>query len=58
MKIYIKPSIQVINVVVEQLLASSVEDGQMDQGDAKLNEGNWDIEDDEPSDGSYFGSWE
>lgn len=58
MKKYIKPSIQVINVVVEQLLASSVEDGQMDQGDAKLNEGNWDIEDDEPSDGSYFGSWE
>ncbi len=58
MKIYIKPSVQVINVVVEQLLASSVEDGQMDQGDAKLNEGNWDIEDDEPSDGSYFGSWE
>lgn len=58
MKIYIKPSVQVINVVVEQLLASSVEDGQMDQGDAKLNEGNWDIEDDEPCDGSYFGSWE
>ena len=58
MKIHIKPSVQVINVVVEQLLASSVEDGQMDQGDAKLNEGNWDIEDDEPSDGSYFGSWE
>ena len=58
MNIYIKPSVQVINVVVEQLLASSVEDGQMDQGDAKLNEGNWDIEDDEPSDGSYFGSWE
>lgn len=58
MKIYIKPSVQVINVVVEQLLASSVEDGQMDQGDAKLNEGNWGIEDDEPSDGSYFGSWE
>lgn len=58
MKIYKKPSVQVINVVVEQLLASSVEDGQMDQGDAKLNEGNWDIEDDEPSDGSYFGSWE
>ena len=58
MKIYIKPSVQVINVVVEQLLASSVEDGQMDQGDAKLNEANWDIEDDEPSDGSYFGSWE
>ena len=58
MKIYIKPSVQVINVVVEQLLASSVEDGQMDQGDAKLNEGNWYIEDDEPSDGSYFGSWE
>lgn len=58
MKIYIKPSVQVINVVVEQLLASSVEDGQMDQGDAKLNEGNWDIEDDEPSDGSYFGFWE
>lgn len=58
MKIYIKPSVRIINVVVEQLLASSVEDGQMDQGYAKLNEGNWDIEDDEPSDGSYFGSWE
>lgn len=58
MKIYIKPSVQVINVVVEQLLAGSVEDGQMDEGDAKLNEGDWDIEDDEPNDGSYFGSWE
>ena len=58
MKIYIKPSVQVINVVVEQLLAGSFENGQMDEGDAKLNEGNWDIEDDEPSDGSYFGSWE
>lgn len=57
MKIYIKPSIQVINVVVEQLLAGS-EFGQQDYCDAKLNEGNWDIEDDEPSDGSYFGSWE
>lgn len=58
MKIYIKPSVRIINVVVEQLLASSVEDGQIDEGDAKLNEGNWDIEDDEPSDGAYFGSWE
>lgn len=58
MKIYIKPSVRIINVVVEQLLAGSVEDGQMDEGDAKLNEVNWDIEDDEPSDGSYFGSWE
>lgn len=58
MKIYIKPSVQVINVVVEQLLAGSVEDGQLYDPDAKLNEGNWDIEDDEPSDGSYFGSWE
>ena len=57
MKKYIKPSIQVINVVVEQLLAGS-EFGQKREGDAKLNEGNWDIEDDEPSDGSYFGSWE
>lgn len=56
MKIYIKPSVQVINVVVERLLAGS--NGQIDEGDAKLNEGNWDIEDDEPSDGSYFGSWE
>lgn len=58
MKIYIKPSVQVIYVVVEQLLAGSVEDGQIDDCGAKLNEGNWDIEDDEPSDGSYFGSWE
>lgn len=58
MKIYIKPSVQVINVVVEQLLASSVEDGQITDCGAKLNEGNWDIEDDEPSDGSYFGFWE
>ena len=58
MKIYIKPSVQVINVVVEQLLAGSGEDGQITEGDAKLNEVNWDIEDDEPSDGSYFGSWE
>lgn len=57
MKKYIKPSIQVINVVVEQLLAGSNR-GQIIEGDAKLNEGNWDIEDDEPSDGSYFGSWE
>lgn len=57
MKKYIKPSIQVINVVVEQLLAGS-ESGQQRDCDAKLNEGNWDIEDDEPSDGSYFGSWE
>lgn len=57
MKIYIKPSVQVINVVVEQLLAGS-DPGQIIEGDAKLNEGNWDIEDDEPSDGSYFGSWE
>lgn len=57
MKKYIKPSIQVINVVVEQLLAGS-DSGQITKGDAKLNEGNWDIEDDEPSDGSYFGSWE
>lgn len=57
MKIYIKPSIQVINVVVEQLLAGS-DPGQITEGDVKLNEGNWDIEDDEPSDGSYFGSWE
>lgn len=58
MKKYIKPSVQIINVVVEQLLTGSVEDGQQDDCDAKLNEGNWDIEDDEPSDGSYFGSWE
>lgn len=58
MKIYIKPSVQVINVVVEQLLAGSVENGQLYDPDAKLNEGNWDIEDDEPSDGSYFDSWE
>lgn len=58
MKKYIKPSVQIINVVVEQLLAGSVEDGQLYNPDAKLNEGNWDIEDDEPSDGSYFGSWE
>lgn len=57
MKIYIKPSVQVINVVVEQLLTGS-EFGQLYDPDAKLNEGNWDIEDDEPSDGSYFGSWE
>ena len=57
MKKYIKHSIQVINVVVEQLLAGS-EFGQQKDCDAKLNEGNWDIEDDEPSDGSYFGSWE
>ena len=57
MKIYKKPSVQVINVVVEQLLAGS-EFGQLYDPDAKLNEGNWDIEDDEPSDGSYFGSWE
>lgn len=58
MKIYIKPSVQVINVVVEQLLAGSGEQGQIDEGCAKLNEGNWDIEDDEPNNGSYFGSWE
>lgn len=58
MKKYIKPSVQIINVVVEQLLAGSVEDGQLYDPDAKLNEGNWDIEDDESSDGSYFGSWE
>lgn len=57
MKKYIKPSVQIINVVVEQLLAGS-ESGQLYDPDAKLNEGNWDIEDDEPSDGSYFGSWE
>lgn len=56
MKKYIKPSVQIINVVVEQLLAS--ESGEFPKGDTKLNEGNWDIEDDEPSDGSYFGSWE
>lgn len=58
MKKYIKPSVQVINVVVEQLLAGSVEQGQLYDPDAKLNEGDWDIEDDEPSDGAYFGSWE
>lgn len=58
MKKYIKPSVQIINVVVEQLLAGSDFLGQIDEGDAKLNEGNWNIEDDEPSDGSYFGSWE
>lgn len=58
MKIYIKPSVQVINVVVEQLLAGSGEDGQIYDCGAKLNEGNWDIEDDEPNNGSYFGSWE
>lgn len=58
MKKYIKPSVQIINVVVEQLLTGSVEDGQITDCGAKLNEGNWDIEDDEPSDGSYFGSWE
>lgn len=57
MKKYIKPSVQIINVVVEQLLAGS-DPGQIVEGDAKLNEGDWDIEDDEPSDGSYFGSWE
>lgn len=57
MKKYIKPSVQIINVVVEQLLAGS-EPGQIPESDAKLNEGNWDIEDDEPSDGAYFGSWE
>ncbi len=57
MKKYIKPSIQVINVVVEQLLAGS-ESGQQRDCGAKLNEGNWDIEDDEPNNGSYFGSWE
>ena len=56
MKKYIKPSVQIINVVVEQLLTS--ESGEIVKGDAKLNEGNWDIEDDEPSDGSYFESWE
>lgn len=58
MKKYIKPSVQIINVVVEQLLAGSDLLGQFPEGDAKLNEGNWDIEDDEPSDGAYFGSWE
>lgn len=58
MKKYIKPSVQIINVVVEQLLAGSVEQGQLYDPDAKLNEGDWDIEDDEPSDGAYFGSWE
>lgn len=57
MKKYIKPSVQIINVVVEQLLAGS-EPGQIPEGAAKLNEGDWDIEDDEPSDGAYFGSWE
>lgn len=57
MKKYIKPSVQIINVVVEQLLAGS-DPGQIIEGDAKLNEGNWDIEDDEPNNGSYFGSWE
>ena len=56
MKKYIKPSVQIINVVVEQLLTSN--SGEIVEGDAKLNEGNWDIEDDEPSDGSYFGAWE
>lgn len=56
MKKYIKPSVQIINVVVEQLLTSN--SGEIFEGDAKLNEGNWDIEDDEPSDGAYFGSWE
>ena len=58
MKKYIKPSVQIINVVFEQLLAGSDSRGQITEGDAKLNEGNWDIEDDEPSDGAYFGSWE
>lgn len=58
MKKYIKPSVQIINVVVEQLLAGSDFLGQIDEGDAKLNEGDWDIEDDEPSDGAYFESWE
>ena len=57
MKKYIKPSVQIINVVVEQLLAGS-EFGQQEDCGAKLNEVNWDVEDDEPSDGSYFGSWE
>lgn len=57
MKKYIKPSVQIINVVVEQLLAGS-EPGQIPESDAKLNEGDWDIEDDEPNDGAYFGSWE
>ena len=57
MKKYIKPSVQIINVVVEQLLAGS-DPGQIVEGDAKLNEGDWDIEDDEPNDGAYFGSWE
>lgn len=56
MKKYIKPSVQIINVVVEQLLTSN--SGEIVEGDAKLNEGNWDIEDDEPNNGSYFGSWE
>lgn len=58
MKKYIKPSVQIINVVVEQLLAGSDFLGQISDCDAKLNEGDWDIEDDEPSDGAYFGSWE
>lgn len=58
MKKYIKPSVQIINVVVEQLLTTGSEPGQLYDPDAKLNEGDWDIEDDEPSDGSYFGSWE
>lgn len=56
MKKYIKPSVQIINVVVEQLLTS--ESGEIEEGAAKLNEGDWDIEDDEPSNGAYFGSWE
>lgn len=56
MKKYIKPSVQIINVMVEQLLTNN--SGEIDEGDAKLNEGDWDIEDDEPSDGAYFGSWE
>lgn len=56
MKKYIKPSVQIINVVVEQLL--TIESGELENCGAKLNEGDWDIEDDEPSDGSYFGSWE
>lgn len=56
MKKYIKPSVQIINVVVEQLLTS--DSGELDKGDAKLNEGDWDIEDDESGDGAYFGSWE
>ena len=56
LKKYIKPSVQIINVVVEQLLTNN--SGEIEYCDAKLNEGNWDIEDDEPSDGAYFGSWE